>query len=82
VARKDDLTSVAASGSTPLSYQWFKDGVALVGANGATVSIPTSAADAGKIIAVAVRVSNGAGQVTSHAASLSTANGADFNLRA
>jgi len=36
----------------------------------------------GKTIAVAVRVSNGAGQVTSHAASLSTANGADFNLRA
>jgi len=39
---------VAASGSTPLSYQWFKDGVALVGANGATVSIPTGEADAGK----------------------------------
>jgi len=62
--------TVAASGSTPLSYQWFKDGVALVGANGAAVSIPTSAADAGKTIAITVRVSNGAGQVTSQAASL------------
>ena len=62
--------SVAASGSTPLSYQWFKDGVALVGANGATVSIPTGAADAGKTLAITVRVSNGAGQVTSQAASL------------
>ena len=62
--------TVAAGGSTPLSYQWFKDGVALVGANGAAVSIPTGAADAGKTIAITVRVSNGAGQVTSQAASL------------
>ena len=31
---------VVADGTAPLSYQWFKDGAAVAGAQGATLSIP------------------------------------------
>ncbi len=58
--------SVTASGSS-LTYQWFKDNVALTGATSSTYSKSANTADAG---AYTVRVANSAGQVTSNAAAL------------
>jgi hypothetical protein len=61
--------TVAASGSTPLSYQWKKDGVALAGAIKATLTLASvNVADAG---VYTVEVSNGAGLVTSALATVS-----------
>jgi len=62
------LLSAAASGSV-LSYQWRKDGADVVGANEATLSIPSAApADAGSYELV---VSNAAGTATSDPAVVS-----------
>jgi rhamnogalacturonan endolyase len=63
--------SVAVNNSPGLGYQWFKDGVAIVGASGPSLTIPNAqAADVGSYTVV---VSNGAGSVTSDAATLSIA---------
>jgi hypothetical protein len=60
--------AVQATGTAPLAYQWFKDGAALAGANAAGYTIAAaSPADAG---AYSVRVSNGAGSITSATAEL------------
>jgi hypothetical protein len=64
------LFTVAASGTSPLSYQWFKNGVAVVAANSTSLAIPVSAAEAGTAIQVTVQISNSAGSVTSAAATL------------
>jgi hypothetical protein len=64
------LFTLTASGSSPLSYQWFKDGVALTGANASELLLPTVAADAGRTFQITARVSNAAGSVTSAAAVL------------
>lgn len=60
--------SVAASGATPLSYQWRRDGAPVSGATGASYGFAASAADDGARFAVVV--SNAAGAVTSAAALL------------
>ena len=65
------LFSVTASGSTPLSYQWLKNGQAIAGANATEVLILADPADAGGSYSISVRVSNTAGTVTSPAATLS-----------
>jgi len=63
--------SVAVNNSPGLGYQWFKDGVAITGATGSSLTIHNAlAADIG---AYTVAVSNGAGGVTSDAATLSIA---------
>jgi len=55
--------TVAATGTAPLSYQWKKDNVIIVGANSATLTLSSvTTADAGTY---AVVVSNIAGSVTS-----------------
>ena len=60
--------TVVAFGSAPLTYQWKKDGVAIVGATSATFTIgAASAADAGNYTVV---VTNGSGTVTSNVVSL------------
>ncbi len=60
--------TVAASGSPTPTYQWFKDGVSIGGANSTTYSIASVAAgDAGNYSAVAT---NSAGSATSNAATL------------
>ncbi|MBU5635303.1 IPT/TIG domain-containing protein [Geomonas sp. Red69] len=60
--------TVAASGSAPLSYQWFKNGSAVAGATTPVLSIPAAGSvDAGSYYAV---VSNYAGSATSSAAVL------------
>lgn len=60
--------TVAATGTSPLSYQWRKDGTAISGATGASYTIASVASgDAGSY---SVLVSNSAGSVTSSSASL------------
>ena len=60
--------AVAASGSGPLAYQWAKDGIAIVGANGPVLQFASvSGSNGGKYT---VTVSNAAGSVTSSAAEL------------
>jgi len=61
------LFSVTASGGT-LTYQWMKDGVAINGATGSTLSVSAvKVSDAGNYTVV---VTNSAGSVTSNAATL------------
>ena len=61
--------TVVAAGSTPLVYQWLRDGQAIVGANAASYTTPaTVLGDSGA--AFSVRVSNTAGNATSAAAVL------------
>lgn len=60
--------TVAASGSSPLSYQWQKGGTAIGGATSASYTInATATTDAGSYACV---VSNSAGSVTSNSATL------------
>ena len=69
----DSVTfSVTASGTTPLSYQWKKDGSNISGATGSSYTI--SNAKSGDAGSYTVMVSNSAGSVTSSAATL-TVNG-------
>jgi hypothetical protein len=63
--------SVIATGSTPLSYQWRKNGVNISGATNASYNIPfASDDDAG---AYSVVISNSVGSVTSSSATLTIA---------
>lgn len=60
--------AVGVTGSGPMSFQWRKNGVDIDGANAAAYTLPAVAiADGGSY---SVRVSNGAGNVTSQAATL------------
>src|SRR5436190_16124405 len=61
--------SVTATGSTPLSYQWRKNGANITGATSRSYTTPaTTAADNGSLYSVVV--SNSGGSVTSHNATL------------
>jgi predicted Zn-dependent protease len=61
--------AVAANGTLPLSYQWRRNGTALSGATGTTLTLTNvQAADAGTYT---VTVTNGLGAVTSDPATLS-----------
>jgi hypothetical protein len=67
-AGQEAVFAVEATGSEPLTFQWTKDGTAIEGATGRTLSLPSvTAAEAGSY---AVRVSNAAGTATSGAAVL------------
>jgi hypothetical protein len=69
---------VTAAGTPPFTYQWSKDGVAILGATTATLTIAnTRPTDAGSY---AVTVANAAGSVTSTAASLTVAFSRLVNL--
>ncbi len=61
--------TVAASGAPAPSFQWYKDGVAISGATGATLSL--SSVQTTQSGAYTVKVSNSVGYVMSSAASLS-----------
>ena len=61
--------AVAADGTAPLTYQWQKNGVDIVGATGASYTTPaTTLADNGALFRC--RVTNGAGSVTSGSATV------------
>lgn len=60
--------SVSATGTPPFTYAWLRNGVAIAGATGAALTLaPAQLADTG---AYTVRVSNGAGSVTTAPATL------------
>jgi alpha-tubulin suppressor-like RCC1 family protein len=62
------ILAVAARGASPLTYQWYKDGVAIAGATGASYIIGSlQVADIGNYT---VLVTNGNGSVTSNVAFL------------
>jgi Immunoglobulin domain len=66
--------SVVASGTTPLSYQWSKNGAAIAGATSASYTTPaTVSTDSGSTFTV--KVSNSAGSQTSNAATLTVNTG-------
>ena len=70
--------SVVATGSSPLSYQWQKNGTAIAGATASMYTTsPMTASDSGTQFRVVV--SNSAGQITSNPATLTviTAVGVD-----
>ncbi|HWA88173.1 MAG TPA: PQQ-binding-like beta-propeller repeat protein [Opitutus sp.] len=60
--------TVAATGASPLNYQWFKNGAAIAGATSASYQI--AAAQAGDAGTYAVTVTNSAGSATSSPAAL------------
>ena len=61
--------SVVATGDEPMSYQWRRNGVDIGGATSSSYSLnPTAVADSGAQFSV--RVTNGAGTVTSASATL------------
>jgi hypothetical protein len=71
------VLTVGAEGSGNLTYQWFKDGAAVVGATNATYTIPTlQLTDAGLY---SVAVSSGFGSVTNIPAQV-VVNPADVSL--
>ena len=72
----DSVTfSVTASGTTPLSYQWKKDGSNISGATSSAYTINSAkTSDAGNYT---VTVSNSAGSVTSSAATLTVNAGSE-----
>jgi hypothetical protein len=66
--------SATATGSTPLSYQWQKNGTAISGANSAShTTPPVTTADNGATFLVVV--SNSAGSATSNPATLTVSSG-------
>jgi hypothetical protein len=61
--------SVVANGTSPLSYQWRKNGIAISGATSATYTTPAeTTSDSGALFSVVV--SNSVGNVTSNSATL------------
>jgi hypothetical protein len=62
------ILTVGASGTGSLSYQWFRDGVAVPGATEATLTL--SNAQAGDVGAYTVVISNSGGSITSSPATL------------
>lgn len=60
--------SVAVSGTGPISYQWFKDGIAISGATGSTLAY--SAVSSANVGSYTVKISNAAGSVVSAPATL------------
>src|SRR6202040_1170751 len=67
--------TVVATGTSPLSYQWQKNGAAIAGANATSyTTAPTTSADNGAQFTVVV--SNTAGSVSSNAATLTVNPGA------
>jgi hypothetical protein len=64
--------TVTATGTGPLTYQWYKNGTAVGGANSASYTTPAAAStDSGSLFTVTV--TNASGTVTSTAATLTVA---------
>lgn len=70
--------TVQVSGAAPLSYQWYKNGVAISGAVNGTYSVPVAtSANAGNYT---VRVSNSAGSITSNPATVTVFDPAPLSI--
>jgi hypothetical protein len=70
VAPGGSLTlSVAATGNTPLTYQWYDNGAAISGATGSTYTVPSAVS--GTAGSYTVAVSNSVSMVLSSAATVS-----------
>ncbi len=64
---------VTATGTGPLAYQWYMNGVAISGATSSTYTTPpTTSSNSGAVYTVTV--ANSAGSVTSNSASLAIPN--------
>jgi len=71
--------TVAASGTAPLTYQWYKNGTAVSGATAASYTTPaTTTADNGATFYV--KVSNSAGSATSNTVTLTVTAAASTQL--
>jgi pectate lyase len=71
--------NVAASGTSPFSYQWRKDGADIAGANSETLSLPgIQDGDAGSYT---VTISNAAGSATSSPAALTVITPPSINIQ-
>lgn len=71
--------TVVAGGATPLTYQWFKNGVAIAGATSAIYTTPIlTATDNGGLYTVTV--GNPYGTVTSTAATLTVNNPSSYTI--
>ena len=66
--------SVVATGTSPLTYQWQRNGVAIEGATAATYALATTVLDNGAVFRVVV--TNCAGSATSNDATLTVASSA------
>lgn len=66
--------TVNATGTTPLSFQWYRDGVAIPGATSSTYSIPTTTSDDGGR-SLTVTVTDAYGSRTTSPAALITLQG-------
>ena len=64
--------SVSATGTSPLDYQWKKDGIAIPGATSSTYTIAATSLTDSAVFTVVV--SNGAGTATSNHATLTVAD--------
>jgi Right handed beta helix region len=74
------LFTVAAAGSSPLTYQWLRSGQPIPGANqGSYVTPPTTSEDSGT--AFTVIVTNRFGKITSSAATLTVSASTGSNIR-
>jgi hypothetical protein len=74
------LFTVAAAGSSPLTYQWLRNGEAIPSANKASYVTPaTTSGDSGA--AFTVTVTNRFGKITSSAASLTVSASSSGNIR-
>jgi len=71
VAGQFGALAVTASGTSPLSYQWFKNGQAIAGANASEILVFADPVDAGASYQITVQVSNSAGSAASESATLS-----------
>ena len=66
--------SVVSTGTTPMSYQWRRNGTAIPGATNASYALsPTAVSDSGALFSVVV--TNSAGSATSGAATLTVGSG-------
>ena len=66
--------SVVATGTSPLTYQWQRNGVAIEGATAATYTLATTVLDSGAVFRAVV--TNCAGSATSNDATLTVASSA------
>ena len=71
---------VAATGTSPLSYQWYKSGILIPGATSRFYTTPATASG-GSGVAYTVAVSNVAGSVTSSAATLTVNSAPTITLQ-